>query len=174
MKVNIAGKGLIPIVNMPGPIHGIELTKQQIKGLLNYRDIRVFGANGFGLITSRNVNQIPDTIKLDEIVSAATDNVNEEKVVALVNTNSTNFKNETNEKSSETNTVEIDVNDDEPFDVISDDIIEDIMYVNESKASTEDDAIDNKSIVGSTETIPSENKSKYNKKNKKKNRYSGQ
>ncbi len=58
MKVNIVGKGPIPGINALAPVYNKDLDKSQIKRILNYQNFRVYGADGIGLITKRNVDAV--------------------------------------------------------------------------------------------------------------------
>jgi len=60
MKVNITGKGLIPGINQLAPVYNQELEKPLIRRILNYSNLRVYGANGIGLITKRNIDAVFD------------------------------------------------------------------------------------------------------------------
>lgn len=55
MKVNISGKGVIPGLNTLAPVYNVDLDKQQILRLLNFRNFRVYGV-GTGLLTPANVD----------------------------------------------------------------------------------------------------------------------
>lgn len=55
MKVNISGKGVIPGLNTLAPVYNVDLDKQQILRLLNFRNFRVYGV-GTGLLTPTNVD----------------------------------------------------------------------------------------------------------------------
>lgn len=55
MKVNISGKGVIPGLNTLAPVYNVDLDKQQILRLLNFRNFRVYGV-GTGLLTMANVD----------------------------------------------------------------------------------------------------------------------
>lgn len=55
MKVNIDGKGRIPGVDRVAPVYNIDLSRDQISRLLNFKNFRVFGV-GTGLITRGNLD----------------------------------------------------------------------------------------------------------------------
>lgn len=52
------GKGPIPGINALAPVYNQDLDKNQIKRLLNYRDFKVYGANGIGLITKKSIDRV--------------------------------------------------------------------------------------------------------------------
>ena len=55
MKVNIDGRGRIPGVDRVAPVYNIDLSRDQISRLLNFKEFRVFGV-GTGLITRTNLD----------------------------------------------------------------------------------------------------------------------
>jgi len=52
MKVNIAGKGVIPFVNKVAPIYNIEVNAEILKKLVKNPKFKIYDANGFGQITA--------------------------------------------------------------------------------------------------------------------------
>lgn len=67
MKVNIVGKGRIPVINTLAPAYNQELEKSQVLTILNYRKFRIYCADGSGMITRANINA-----KFDAAIAAAT------------------------------------------------------------------------------------------------------
>lgn len=58
MKVNIAGRGVIPGLNKLAPVRGVELSQRDIERLVCFRQFKVYSAETGYLITSKNVNDI--------------------------------------------------------------------------------------------------------------------
>lgn len=58
MRVNISGKGLIPILGTVAPAYNVELSESQIKRLLNFQTISVFATDTGRLITKKNINEV--------------------------------------------------------------------------------------------------------------------
>lgn len=56
MKVNITGKGVIPGINQLAPVYNQELEKTQVRRILNYPNLKVYGTDGIGLITKNNID----------------------------------------------------------------------------------------------------------------------
>lgn len=52
MKVNIEGAGVVSGIGLL-PVYGVELPEDEIKRLLNFRNIRVYDASNGGLITKK-------------------------------------------------------------------------------------------------------------------------
>lgn len=70
MKVNIAGKGVIPGLNRLAPVRGVDLSQSDVERLICYRQFKVYSAETGFLITSKNVNDmfkpktvVPTTVK---------------------------------------------------------------------------------------------------------------
>ena len=58
MRVNISGRGIIPILGTVAPAYNVELSESQVKRLLNFPMFRVFVTDTGKLITKGNINEI--------------------------------------------------------------------------------------------------------------------
>lgn len=58
MKINIAGRGVIPVVNALAPVRNVECDEKLIKRLLNYHQFRLYQASTGLLILKSNVDEI--------------------------------------------------------------------------------------------------------------------
>ena len=58
MKVNISGKGLIPVLKRLAPVRNVELSQKDIIRILGYRYFKVFNAETGLLITKENVDNL--------------------------------------------------------------------------------------------------------------------
>lgn len=81
MKVNIIGKGTIPGVNMLAPAYNLDLSKEQIKRLLNFSEFRVYGADGSGLITKKSLDRVYTVSNTVERISPVVPNKVSKKIV---------------------------------------------------------------------------------------------
>lgn len=91
MKVNISGKGVIPVVNRVAPVMNIDVDEYVIKKILKFPKFRIFNADGSGQITLATFDQpaaeekviekpvIEKAPKVEEVVGVVTDIVVEEK-----------------------------------------------------------------------------------------------
>jgi hypothetical protein len=167
MKVNISGKGVIPGLNTLAPVYNVDLDKQQILRLLNFRNFRVYGV-GTGLLTPTNVDAAFDAsvenIKknaemknssIESSVKHPTPNNSSKQVVSAIHADYSSIleaKAKEAAVTEETSTVDTE----EPVEIITDNEAEDVE-------TSEEDAT---SVVEEKKTD-----FKYNgKKNKKKNR----
>lgn len=66
MKVNIIGRGYIPVLNTLAPAYNQELEKSQILRIIGFKKFRIYCADGSGMITKDNI----DT-KIDAAIAAA-------------------------------------------------------------------------------------------------------
>lgn len=57
MKVNILGSGIIPYVGVLAPMRDVELGEKEIRGLMNFKNLRVYDKESGYLICKRNVDQ---------------------------------------------------------------------------------------------------------------------
>jgi hypothetical protein len=57
MKVNILGSGIIPYVGVLAPMRDVELGEKEIRGLVNFKNLRVYDKESGYLICKRNVDQ---------------------------------------------------------------------------------------------------------------------
>lgn len=58
MRVNISGRGIIPILGTVAPAYNVELSESQVKRLLNFPMFRVFVTDTGRLITKGNINEV--------------------------------------------------------------------------------------------------------------------
>ena len=58
MKINISGRGVIPVVNALAPVRNVECDEKLIKRLLNYHQFRLYQASTGLLILKSNVDEI--------------------------------------------------------------------------------------------------------------------
>ena len=63
MKVNIAGKGVIPVINALAPVRNVECDGNLIKRILNFHQFRVYQTSTGLLITKKNVDMILNSEK---------------------------------------------------------------------------------------------------------------
>lgn len=56
MKINIAGKGMIPGMGVLPPVYNVEKSESDIRRLLNFRNIRVYNSDNGLLINKKNVD----------------------------------------------------------------------------------------------------------------------
>lgn len=56
MKVNISGKGVIPIINKVAPVYNIEVADEILKKIIKNPNFRVYASEGFGQITAATFN----------------------------------------------------------------------------------------------------------------------
>ena len=66
MKVNVNGRGVIPGVGVLAPQRGIDLTQQQVRRILNYRQFTVSVAETGKLITKTNIATVFDTDPIEK------------------------------------------------------------------------------------------------------------
>lgn len=168
MKVNISGKGVIPGLNTLAPVYNVDLDKQQILRLLNFRNFRVYGV-GTGLLTPANVDaafdaSVENVKKNAEMKNSSIEltfkqpaiNESSKNVVSAIHADYSSIleakAKEANVTEEETSTVDTE----EPTDVITDNESEDVEISEEETTSVVEEK---------------KNDFKYNgKKNKKKNR----
>lgn len=58
MKVNIAGRGVIPGINALAPVRNVECDSSLLKRILNFHQFRVYQTSTGMLITKKNVDMI--------------------------------------------------------------------------------------------------------------------
>ena len=58
MKVNISGRGVIPVINTLAPVRGVEMSERDVARLVNYRQFRVYASDSGLLITHDNIKEI--------------------------------------------------------------------------------------------------------------------
>lgn len=58
MKVNIAGRGVIPGLNRLSPVRGVDLSKAEVARIINYRQFKVYSAETGFLINHGNIDKI--------------------------------------------------------------------------------------------------------------------
>ena len=58
MKVNISGKGLIPVLKRLAPVRGADLSEKDIRNLITYRYFKLYVASSGIQITSSNIDEL--------------------------------------------------------------------------------------------------------------------
>lgn len=71
MKVNISGKGVIPIINTVAPVYNIEVSEDIIKKLIKNPKFRVYASDGFGQITAATFNPPAPVVEEKAVVEEA-------------------------------------------------------------------------------------------------------
>ena len=66
MKVNIAGKGIIPYINRIAPAMNVEVSEVILKKLVKNPKFKIYNSNGFGQITAATFEPIPETAPVVE------------------------------------------------------------------------------------------------------------
>jgi hypothetical protein len=56
MKVNISGKGVIPIINKVAPVYNVEVADAILKKIIKNPKFRVYASEGFGQVTAATLN----------------------------------------------------------------------------------------------------------------------
>ena len=87
MKVNILGSGIIPYVGVLAPMRDVELGEKEIRGLLNFKNLRVYEKSTGYLISKLNVDKIfnknkPEPKSTTPVVEKKVEPVKKEEYVA--------------------------------------------------------------------------------------------
>ena len=170
MKVNISGKGVIPGLNTLAPVYNVDLDKQQILRLLNFRNFRVYGV-GTGLLTMANVDAAFDASvenvkknaemknsSIESSIKQPTTNGSSKNVVSAIHADYSSILEAKAKEATETEEETSTVDTEEPTETITEPTTED-----ETSTSSEEETV----------SVEEEKKNdfKYNgKKNKKKYR----
>ena len=166
MKINIAGKGIIPGMGILPPVYNIEKSETDVRRLTNFRNIRVYCSENGLLITKKNVDSFfkvkPNTTtKTDAVKPKTVDGI---KRNVLIEQEQQKQKEETPIETivEETITTEEDiVGIDEIESVIEETVEEEVVMTEEEIA--EEDVVEEETKTPQTYSSKKKNRNKNRK-----------
>lgn len=171
MRVNISGRGIIPILGTVAPAYNVELSESQVKRLLNFPMFRVFVTDTGKLITKGNINEIFSVQSWKNSKETAIDyvkNVVAPKVETPVIDKPVEESNHSEQVEIEeaSNVDDIKTEDDTPTETVETEAVSEEVSIIDDEPVEEDESSD-----ASTQHIEDNSSETYVRRNKKKKRH---
>ena len=171
MRVNISGRGIIPILGTVAPAYNVELSEFQVKRLLNFPMFRVFVTDTGKLITKGNINEIFSVQSWKNSKETAIDyvkNVVAPKVETPVIDKPVEESNHSEQVEIEeaSNVDDIKTEDDTPTETVETEAVSEEVSIIDDEPVEEDESSD-----ASTQHIEDNSSETYVHRNKKKKRH---